>query len=108
MRVQASRSTEMPGYRLEISSRATRDIRSLLRYSLETWGIQSRDEYARMLDEALLHLADFPEIGSASPDLFAGARMLPVGHHVIYYQLEKDILRIIRVLHERNDASRTF
>ena len=98
----------MSGRRLEFTARARRDIRSLLRYSLETCGAKSRDEYARALDEATLHLVDYPEMGYARPDLFTGARALTVEHHIVYYRVESGTIRIVRVLHEKSDAKRMF
>jgi plasmid stabilization system protein ParE len=57
-----------------------------------------------MLEEALLHVVNFPEMGIERPDMFAGAAMLPAGHHIIYYRVELEVLRIVRVLHESTDT----
>jgi plasmid stabilization system protein ParE len=57
-----------------------------------------------MLEEALHDVVNFPEMGIERPDLFDGAAMMPVGHHIIYYRVELEILRIVRILQESTDT----
>lgn len=70
---------------LRFTDRARRDIRSILRSSLATWGESQRDAYAARLSRAIDGLGRTPHIGRAREDVFPGVRSLPVGEHVIYY-----------------------
>jgi len=94
--------------RLSVSAPARRDVRDILQFTLVTWGEEKSDEYSRKLTSAIQHLVEHPEMGTARPDLFKGARILVVEHHVVFYRVEPDRVRIVRVLHEKSDASRVF
>jgi toxin ParE1/3/4 len=92
--------------KLRISPEALDDIRDLLQYSLQTWGIQQRDRYRSVIYGALQQLAKYPAIGEARDDLGPGYRCRLVEHHVVYYRIEPNSIRVLRVLHVRRDAPR--
>ncbi|MGI8478017.1 MAG: type II toxin-antitoxin system RelE/ParE family toxin [Thermomicrobiales bacterium] len=93
-------------HRVRIGPEARDDIRDLLQYTLQTWGRAHRDQYQSLVRRALEDLATYPAIGEERLDLGQPYRRLIVEQHVIYYRVESNIVRVIRVLHVRRDAPR--
>lgn len=93
-----------PELRLELSEPAQRDFRDILSYTLQTWGEEQLAEYARKLDGALRAIAENPQLGRPKH----GMMVYPVGRHLIFYQVEEaaPTVYVVRILHERMDASR--
>jgi toxin ParE1/3/4 len=58
------------------------------------------------LNAALKRLESFPESAPLVPDRTDGLRKLTMGSHVALYRIEGDIVRIIRILHQRMDPAR--
>jgi plasmid stabilization system protein ParE len=55
---------------------------------------------------ALDRLSRYPESGQPRADCFPGCRSLQVEQHVIYYhQPHPDEIEVLRILHQRQDAS---
>jgi len=73
-------------------------------YTVRAWGKRQKDKYKASLDEALLRLREYPEIGQLSDDLPPGYRGLRVEQHMIYYRIEGDSMQINRILHVRQDV----
>ena len=97
----------MPSSRsLDFSEDAEDDLRNILAYSFATWGEARHDAYAAALDAAFQYLLSYPESGPLRSDLFPGCRIRPVEQHVIYYRVDGDLIRIVRVLHGKMDARR--
>jgi toxin ParE1/3/4 len=92
----------MPGYR--ISRPAANDLRGINRYTAQRWGVeQARAYYARLL-QCFEMLAENPALGVARPGVREGYRSFVEGSHVIFYQEQGDTIRIVRVLHGRQDV----
>lgn len=51
-------------------------------------------------------LGEYPEIGTARPDVATEARMLIEGSYLILYRIRADDVQIVRVLHGARDVSR--
>jgi toxin ParE1/3/4 len=51
-------------------------------------------------------LRDHPRMGRERDDPRPGLLSLPVEHHVLYYRLRRDVIEVVRILHERADAAR--
>lgn len=96
----------MPGY--ELTALAEEDLRTIARYTVDTWGIKQAKRY-----EALL-LKRFQEIaqGNITPRVFLKNRpdlsFTYCEYHYIFYWQPKDRERpiILAVLHERMDLMR--
>jgi plasmid stabilization system protein ParE len=63
---------------------------------VEQWGA-----YSRQLEAAFTLIRDNPLIGIDREDLGPSVRSRLVWHHIIYYQVQADGVRIVRVMHER-------
>ena len=111
----------MPRYRLSDPAKA--DIAALLRTSETMHGAEARIRYRALLTAAMRRIAAEP-LGLSTVDrseLSAGVRCFHIRHsrnesrgakvgdpvHVIFYRaLSPGLIEIVRVLHERMEASR--
>lgn len=98
----------MSSLELDFTADAQRDVRSILRYTRSTWGVRQRDIYARQIRTALDQLTQFPELGEQHDFLPADVRARRVGQHVISYQLQREVISVVRVLHSRMNAEAYF
>lgn len=93
----------MPGFSL--TNAAKSDLKSIGRYTQETWGVEQRNRYLTLLDQSFHALAVNPLLGRGCGDIKPGYRKLPIGKHFVFYrQKEPDLIEIVRVLHERMDS----
>src|SRR5262245_51750682 len=93
---------------LRIAPAARRDIRLILRNTLQRWGADQRDAYRERLNDALLELTRFPEMGRARDEVSQGLRSQIVGEHVVYYRVSEQFVRILRIVHPRMDVASMF
>ncbi len=93
-----------------LSLEARQDIKSILTYTLETWGYQQLQKYETQLEQIFLKLASKPDLlgHKKRDDLFAGCRSYSVGKHTIFYQQSNECIEIARILHQSMDHSRHF
>jgi toxin ParE1/3/4 len=94
--------------RVTLASEAWDDYHQLLLYTLQQWGEEQLVEYEAAFNEAFTSLGEYPAIGRARDDLRPGCRSLLVGRHVIFYVVQRQSVRIIRILHSRMDARRAL
>jgi plasmid stabilization system protein ParE len=68
------------------------------------WGSERSARYQTEITSVFNSLALFPELGRRlqfSDARITDARAIDVGTHVVYYRLEADEIRVLRVLHYR-------
>jgi toxin ParE1/3/4 len=94
----------MPRFRL--TRKAVDDLRSIGRYTQQTWGTQQRTRYLTQLDQRFAALAETPEMGRSCGEVRPGYRKFPEGRHVIFYRTTADGIEIVRILHEAMDLRR--
>lgn len=94
--------------RLRFTAEARRDLRSILRYTLRTWGERQRDVYAEQLTDALRELTRFPDLGRPHDEIAPGLRALPIGQHIAYYRVEAQTVSIVRLLHTKMAVTGQF
>jgi len=90
--------------KIQLSNKAFDDLRKIGRYTQGRWGRQQRNLYLKKLDESFNMIAREPEIGTPCDYLREGYRKYYVNRHLIYYALNRDRVKIIRVLHQRMDV----
>lgn len=87
-----------------LTEKAKGDLKAIGLYTQSTWGKLQRNRYLSALDEEFSEIANHPEIGVDCGYIREGYRKYPVGKHVIYYRkLGKDLIEIVRILHESMD-----
>ena len=91
----------MPAYRL--TNKALEDLRSIARYTEQTWGREQRNKYLSKLDASFQMLVHAPELGRACDEIRQGYRKHHVGRHLIFYRLIASRIEIIRILHNSMD-----
>ena len=97
----------MPSFKpLHLSGPARRDIAGISAYTEQQWGAEQKRTYLNQLRNAFKMLQASPEIGSTREDIDQGLRAYLVGSHIIFYRSDKDVLSVVRVLHQSMDATR--
>jgi toxin ParE1/3/4 len=91
-------------YRL--SPAAVSDLEAIWLYTVGEWGIDQAHRYTDDLTAAFDQLARSPLLGTACDHIRNGYRRSNVGRHVIYFRTTEYGIAVIRVLHDRMDASR--
>ncbi len=91
--------------RLQLSAQARRDITGIRAYSRQQWGEQQANAYSATLARGFEALRDNPDLGVTRDDLAPGIRSLLVEQHRIIYRIKGDVIRVLRVVHYRQDES---
>lgn len=82
---------------------ARKDLIGIWLHTCEVWGEEQADKYLDELDAGIALLRDHPRLGRARDDVRQGYRSLAINQHVIFYTMQSDVIRIVRVLHARMD-----
>lgn len=69
-------------------------------------GTARAERYLDALNTSFKALAAAPHLGRACDDIRPGYRCQRVEHHTAYFRVEKAMVIVVRVLHERMDAPR--
>ena len=94
----------MAEYRL--SPQARRDIDEVFEYIVARWGLRQAMGYIDLVEAACADLAEAPHQSQGCDDIRQGYRRRSVGRHVIYLRPTTYGIAVIRILHQRMDASR--
>jgi toxin ParE1/3/4 len=88
-----------------LTDEARDDFESIALYGLLTWGEKHAESYHAQIADVLDNLATFPRMGRLNEDLASEIRSIGVGHHRILYRVEEHAVHVLRILHERMDAT---
>ncbi len=77
------------------------DLENIWLYSFEKWSEGQADRYYDELIDGIEKLVDNPMLGKSREKVRQGYRSIQINRHVVYYQLQGEIIDIVRVLHER-------
>ena len=72
----------MASYKL--SELAEDDLRLIAIKTIEAWGHSQAEAYILLLHEALIKIANAPDIGKRRPELSDNARSFPIQKHMVY------------------------
>ena len=93
----------MSGFVLTKAAKA--DLKSIGRYTQNTWGVEQRNRYLAMLDSSFHDLMANPRMGRDCSDIRLGYYKHRVGKHRVFYRhSEANQIEIVRILHERMDV----
>lgn len=67
------------------------------------WGGEQADRYKEIINRALDLILANPSLGLGRDDLLPGLRMHTVREHRILYMVGRDNVRILRIIHVRQD-----
>ena len=92
------------------SAAAEEDIKEVLVYTIERWGIDQANKYADLIEEGLSAIADDPHIGRPRFGVRPGILAHHIGQpgrnasHFLYYRIDLNGgVEVVRFLHERMD-----
>ena len=91
---------------LELSPEATVDLDKIWFYGAEQWNVKQANLYQNKLLDMVQYLADHSELGKDRSEIKPGYRSYAVGSHIIFFGVTDDVLRVIRILHQRMDYMR--
>lgn len=94
--------------RYVLSDIADQDIGEIYDYTVSNHGIVQAIEYVTGLDARFAALVDQPRMGKARPEIRDGLMSLIYEHHIVFYRIMDDHIRIVRVLHGSRDLPRFF
>lgn len=84
---------------------AQRDIAEIWTYTEERWGEEQAELYTDQLRARIHTIADNPDMGSDCSDIHPDLRRIRCGAHLVYYLATDALLDVVRILHERRDAT---
>jgi toxin ParE1/3/4 len=93
---------------LYFSNKALTDLKEIYSYSIAQWSESQANKYYFDLIQNCHKIQSFPLIGKVYLNVYSQPRGLLVNKHVVFYKIEKDSIRIIRILHESKDLKKSF
>ena len=91
--------------RIRFHEAATRDLRQIAAQTRQRWGNAQASTYNDALRRDIKSLPEFalrfPEHGESG----LGLRKMRSGHHLVFYRVGEETIKVVRVLHERMDSS---
>jgi len=91
---------------LRLSEEADADLVAIHRWSADRFGVDIADAYLLAIDTAFELLRSFPEAGPVRDDLRRPVRSLACRSHRIFYDRDREVLTILRVLNKAMSAER--
>ncbi len=87
-----------------ISEKANQDIEKIWLYTFENWSLEQADRYYNLILDEIEFLSENFESGKSVYYVKKGYRASIVKSHIIFYKKSrKNIVEIIRVLHQKMD-----
>lgn len=93
---------------LYFSQKALLDLKEIYSYSLVQWSVSQAEKYYFDLTENCQKIQSFPLIGKTYSAIYSKPRGFKVHKHIIFYNIEKSSVQIIRILHESKDLKKNF
>jgi toxin ParE1/3/4 len=89
--------------KLALTEAALEDLRSIRRYTLETWGAEQEELYLDKLWLRIEAIRSDPFRYRLCEDLFPGCRIAYQGRHILLFRATEGSLEIACVLHSAMD-----
>ncbi|MBX3070697.1 MAG: type II toxin-antitoxin system RelE/ParE family toxin [Thermomicrobiales bacterium] len=81
---------------------ALQDLDDILQYTMERWDDEQAIRYAGIIDEGLDRLRHFPQIGTIRLERGIEFRLFPIEQHLAIYQIQGEIILIVRIVHRQS------
>ncbi len=88
----------------ELSKLALRDINNIWIYTAGKWSKTQANKYYKEIFKKINTVCENPEVGKQIGYIKPNHRILKVKSHLIIYKIDKGIIFIDRILHERMDV----
>ena len=86
-----------------ISSEALSDLDAIWFYTFENWSADQANRYYDLIFEEINNICKEPDSGKPMAQVRKGYRVSKVKSHLIFYRVEKNVVEVIRILHNRMD-----
>ena len=87
----------------KLSKKAEEDIIKIYSYSLENFGLDQAEKYFLGIHNTFDFLSSHPYIGRIRHDIDPAIYSLPYEKHIIFYDLEINHIKILRIFHASED-----
>ena len=95
----------MASYRL--TKKAAEDLAHIWSYTVDTWSENQADHYFQMLLDSCQDISDKRVSGKKYEGIYTGLLGKQAGKHIIFYRMiNRDVVEIVRILHERMDLKK--
>lgn len=91
---------------IHLSEAAKSDLVDIWAETYRQWGDPQADRYLDDINSVLNGLIANPQMGSDSSDLLQGARKLITGRHLVFYEVDRGRIFVIRILRQSMDLPR--
>lgn len=92
----------------KLSTQADRDLNNIFDYTELHHNFDQAIHYLMALEAVFINLVHHPEIGRQRNEIKTGLYSIVEQHHVIFYRILENHIRIVRVLHGRKDIPNQF
>lgn len=92
--------------KLDVTRAARADLLDIYQFSTRQWGKDKARDYVFGIREHFRALVAGHLSGTAAEEIGPGIRRLISGSHIIWFRIDQETLRVIRVLHGSRDAGR--
>lgn len=92
--------------RRRYAPKARSDLTAIWDFTCDRWWVLQAEKYLRALDQDMWALTETPMLGQAVDYIRAGYRRWQSGSHIIFYKVETDGIRVMRILHARMNVER--
>ena len=89
-----------------LSPAAVGDLEEIWRYTAQQWNAEQAERYLDLLNSAFEQLAREPLSAPACEHIRKGYRPCRVEHHWVHFRIDRGMIVVMRVLHERMDTGR--
>jgi len=91
-----------------ISKAAAFDLEEIWLFTMKRWSCEQADKYYHLLLDEIADLCKSPTNGQDYSHIRSGYRRRKVQSHFIFYKInvEKELLEIIRILHQQMDIDK--
>jgi toxin ParE1/3/4 len=86
-----------------ISKKAISDLKEIWLYTVDKWSTEQADRYYNLIFDEIAFICKNPETGKQMDDIRKNYRASKVKSHLIFFKVENEIVRIVRILHEGMD-----
>ena len=91
---------------LRLTPAAVQDLEDIWRYTVQRWSVSQAERYIDHLTACFEALAQAPLSAPACDHIRPGYRRQVLERHVVYFRAGQDTVTVVRILHERMDATR--
>ncbi len=86
-----------------VSNKAVSDLQEIWLYTVEKWSVEQADRYYNLIFDEINYICTNSNSGKSMEHVRKGYRASKVKSHLIFYRLVNDVIKVIRILHERMD-----